>query len=109
MGLGISKWDVVLVNFDPTIGKEIKKTRPALVVSPNEINEYWSPIVVIPMTSKIKDLGFRTLITFQGIQGQVAIDQIRAVDRVRIWKQVGNLKEEFRQKVQTDIDLFFAE
>jgi len=105
----INKWDVLLVNLDPTVGKEIQKTRPAVVVSPNEINEHWSPITIIPLTSKMRDLGFRTRVTFQGKNGQVAIDQIKAIDKKRIVKKLGSLDPAYAAKIQGDILLFFKE
>lgn len=109
MGVVIKKWDVLLVNLDPTIGKEIQKTRPALVVSPDEINQYWSPITVLPLTSKIRDLGFRTRIKFQGKVGQVAIDQIKAIDKTRIVKKMGSISSLEAKAVQKDLMLFFKE
>ncbi len=108
MGLGIKRWDVVLVNFDPTIGKEIRKTRPALVVSPDEINGHWSPVVVVPMTTKTRDLNFRAEIEFQGKKGQAAIDQIRAIDKNRIHKVIGRIDESDQINVQVGLNLFFS-
>jgi len=109
VGMVIKKWDVFLVNLDPTIGKEIRKTRPAVVVSPDEINAHWSPVTILPLTSNIRQLGFRTNVKFQEKEGQVAIDQIKAIDTSRILKKIGRLREVDYQKVQRDLLLFFSE
>ena len=105
----IDRWDVLLVNLDPTIGKEIKKTRPAIVVSPDEINHHWSPVVIVPLTSKLRDIDFRTHITFQGIKGQAAIDQIKAIDKLRIVKRLGKLRAHDFRRLQEDLLIFFGE
>ncbi len=107
MGVEIERFDVCLVRLDPTIGNEIKKTRPAIIVSPNEINEFWSPLVIIPLTSKIRELDFRVKVTFQGITGQAAIDQIKAVDRKRIIKKLGSITSRDSKKLLKGIALFF--
>jgi mRNA interferase MazF len=103
----INRFDVVLVRLDPTIGREIKKTRPAIVVSPNEINHNWSPLVVVPLTSKMQDLGFRIGVTFQGTKGQAALDQLKAIDRKRIVKKIGKLSVGDSHAVQEGLLLFF--
>jgi mRNA interferase MazF len=103
----IRKWDVLLVNLDPTGGNEIQKTRPGIVVSPNELNENWSPITILPMTSKIRNLGFRPKVKFQEINGQAAIDQIKVVDKRRIVKKLGTLSSKDQKAVTSGIETFF--
>jgi mRNA interferase MazF len=81
--------EVWLVSLDPTLGSEIQKTRPALVVSPDEANEFLRTVIVAPMTTTERPYPTRVGITFQSKRGQVALDQIRAVDRQRLVRKLG--------------------
>ena len=81
--------EIWLVSLDPTEGSEIKKTRPCLVVSPNEANEYLRTVIVAPMTTTERAYPTRVGVTFQRKRGQVALDQIRAVDRHRMVRKLG--------------------
>jgi len=81
--------EVWLVSLDPTQGSEIQKTRPCLVVSPNEANESLRTVIIAPMTTTERSYPTRVRITFQHRQGQVALDQIRAVDRQRLVRKLG--------------------
>ena len=87
----IKQYELVLVNLDPTIGSEIKKTRPCAVISPNEMNKYLQTIVVAPLTSSSKPYPTRVEIKQTKTTGWVVLDQIRTVDRTRIIKKLGNL------------------
>lgn len=87
----IRQYDLVLVNLDPTIGSEIKKTRPYVVISPNEINKYLQTIVIAPLTSSSKPYPTRVEIKQAKTKGWIVLDQIRTVDRTRIIKKLGNL------------------
>ncbi len=87
----ISQYQIVLVNLDPTIGSEIKKTRPCVVISPNEINKYLRTIVIAPMTTKSKKYPTRIEVKHEGKIGWVVIDQIRTIDKQRIIKNLGRL------------------
>ena len=87
----INRFDVYLINLDPTIGSEIHKTRPCLVVSPDEVNHNLRTAIVAPMTSRGRPYPSRVGCRFKGKQGQVALDQIRAVDRARLVKRLGRL------------------
>jgi mRNA interferase MazF len=89
--MAINRFDVYLINLDPTIGIEIKKTRPCLVVSPDEINHNLRTAIVAPMTTKARTYPSRVPCRFQGKPGQVVLDQIRAVDRARLIKKLGRL------------------
>lgn len=82
---------MVVVNLDPTVGSEIKKTHPCAVVSPNEMNKYLQTIVVAPITNSSKPYPTRVEINQKKIKGWVVIDQIRTVDRTRIVKKLGSL------------------
>ena len=85
----VSRGEIWLINLDPTIGSEIKKTRPCIVVSPQELNDYLRTVVIAPMTSKGRSAGFRVPIAHDGKKGLILLDQIRAVDKARFIKKVG--------------------
>ena len=87
----ISQYDIVLVNLDPTIGSEMKKTRPCVVISPNEMNKYLQTIVIAPLTSSSKPYPTRIEINQTKTKGWIVLDQIRSVDRLRIVKKLGTL------------------
>jgi len=94
----LRQYQIVLVNLDPTIGSEIKKTRPCVIISPNEMNKYLQTIVIAPMTSSLKNYPTRAEVSHDLKKGSIVIDQIRTVDRQRIVKVLGELSEvEFRK------------
>lgn len=84
----INRFDIVLVKLNPTIGSEIQKTRPCIIISPNEMNRL-KTVIVAPMTSQGFDFIFRPKIKFEGKNGLILLDQIRAVDKTRIVKKIG--------------------
>ena len=83
--------EVWLVALDPTAGAEIRKTRPCLIVSPNEINQHLRTAIIAPMTTTERPYPTRVAVTFQGKRGQVALDQLRAVDRQRLVRKLGRI------------------
>lgn len=87
----VSRFDVWLISLDPTVGHEIKKARPGLIVSPDEMNQVLDTYIVLPMTSKSKTYPFRVETTFMGKRGWIAIDQIRTVSRLRMVKRLGKV------------------
>jgi len=87
----MNRFDVFLVNLDPTIGVEIKKTRPCVIISPDEMNRQIKTIIIAPMTTKGITYPTRIACKFQGKQGQVVLDQIRTVDKARLVKKLGRL------------------
>lgn len=89
----MKQYQIVLVNLDPTIGSEIKKTKPCLVVSPDEMNKYLRTIVVAPMTTSAKDYPTRVKIVLKKKSGWAAIDQLRTVDKQRVIKTLGNISK----------------
>ena len=91
MGLEVNRFDVFLVALDPTIGRELKKTRRCTVISPDEMNQHIGMVIIAPMTTKGRDYPTRIPCTFQGVAGQVVLDQIRAVDKTRLVKKFGRL------------------
>ena len=101
--------EIWLINLDPTIGKEINKTRPCMVISPDEANKYLNTIIVAPLTSTIKNYPSRVDCVFKRKKGQVVIDQIRAIDKLRLIKKIGLLSEETNKAVFELIGAYFAE
>jgi len=96
----LRQYQIVLVNLDPTIGSEMKKMRPCVIISPNEMNQYLQTIVVAPMTTKSKQFPTRVEITHNKTKGWVVLDQIRTIDRRRIVKILGELLEKEIVKVK---------
>ncbi len=96
----LMQYEIVLVNLDPTIGSEMKKTRPAVIISPNEMNKYLNTIVIAPITSNSKSYPTRVEINHIKTKGWVVLDQIRTVDRLRIIKKLGNLTEKEILKIK---------
>lgn len=87
----LKQYAIVLVNLDPTVGSEMKKTRPCLIISPNEMNKYLQTIVVAPITNSAKPYPTRVKIQNQNIKGWVVLDQIRSIDRLRVVKVLNAL------------------
>jgi mRNA interferase MazF len=88
-----SRFDVFLVRLDPTEGRKIRKTRPCLIVSPDEMNQHIDPVIVAPMTSKGRPYPTRVAVRFKGKSGQIVLDQIRTVDKSRLGKRLGKIDE----------------
>ena len=95
----MKRFDVYLVNLDPTIGKEIKKTRPALIISPDEMNTHISTVIIAPMTTKGRSYPSRIACKFQGKDGQIILDQIRAIDKLRLHRKLGRIDKNTSEKV----------
>ena len=91
MAMVVNRFDVYLINLDPTIGSDIQKTRPCLVISPDEMNRNIRTVIIAPMTSAQKDYPTRVTCTFRKKQGQIVLDQIRTVDKVRLIKKLGTI------------------
>jgi mRNA interferase MazF len=89
--MAINRFEVYLINLDPTVGSEIKKTRPCLVVSPDEMNHNIRTVIVAPLTTKGPSYPTRVPCRFKGKGGQVVLDQVRAVDRSRLIKKLGRI------------------
>ena len=104
----INRFEVYLVNLDPTLGSEIRKTRPCLIVSPDELNHRLRTTIVAPMTTKGKSYPTRVACRFKGKNGQVVLDQIRTVDRNRLAKRLGRLDAETAAKVLEVLAELFA-
>ena len=105
----LNQYSIVLVNLDPTIGSEIKKTRPCVVISPDEMNKYLHTVVIAPMTSNSKPYPTRVEVKHNKTKGWVVVDQIRTVDRQRITKVFGKLSEKEISKLKSVIFETFVE
>lgn len=103
------QYEIVVVNLDPTIGSEIKKKRPCLVVSPNEMNKHLATIVICPITSQSKNYPTRVSFDLEGQQNWVVIDQIRTIDQSRVTKTIGILDDETIEKVKAVIKETFVD
>ncbi len=99
----LKQYQIVLVNLDPTIGSEMKKTRPCVILSPNEMNKYLQTIVIAPMTSNLKSYPTRVPIKHNNTEGRIVLDQIRNIDRQRIIKILDKLSENEIYEVKTII------
>ena len=108
VGSVIGRGQVYLVRLDPTLGSEIKKTRPCVVVSPDELNEHLRPVIVAPMTSGGRAYPWRPRCRFRGRAGFVALDQLRTVDVERLLKQLGELDGETVVAVLEALQEMFA-
>lgn len=82
----LDQYSVILVNLDPTVGSEIRKTRPCVIISPNEMNKYLRTVIVAPMTTNTRKYPTRVPISSNGKKGMIAIDQVRTIDKQRIVK-----------------------
>jgi len=109
MAMVVNRFDVFLVNLDPTIGSEIKKTRPCLIISPNEINHYISTVIVAPMITKGQPYPTRVTCQFQGKEGQIVLDQIRTIGKIRLVKLLGQITTEEQKAVLDILAEIFAE
>lgn len=109
MGVVVKRFDVFLVNLDPTIGSEIQKTRPCVVISPDEMNRYIATVIIAPMTTKGKTYPTRVACQFQGKDGQIVLDQIRTIDKARLVKKLGQISQDEQRVVLDILAEMFAE
>jgi mRNA interferase MazF len=109
MGVVVGRFDVYLVSLDPTVGREIQKTRPCLVISPDEMNRNIGTVIIAPMTTKGRSYPTRIDCVFEGKEGQIILDQIRTVDKTRLVKKLGQISVIERQAVLNALAELFAE
>ena len=105
----INRFEVYLVNLDPTVGREIRKTRPCLVISPDEMNHHIRTVIVAPMTTKGQAYPTRVPCTFKGRSGQIVLDQIRTVDSARLVRKLGKISQGTASDVLVVLQEMFAE
>jgi mRNA interferase MazF len=108
MGVVVRRFEVYLVALDPTVGYEISKTRPCLVVSPDEMNAHIGTVIVAPMTSTSRPYPSRIACNFAGKSGQVILDQLRTVDKTRLVKKMGSIDEAVHEVVLEALQKIFA-
>jgi len=104
----VQRFDVHLISLDPTKGSEIRKTRPCLIISPDEMNKHIRTVIIAPMTSTIKNYPTRVTTTFQGRKGQIVLDQIRTVDKSCLIKNFGSISKAAEEKVLGILQEIFA-
>jgi mRNA interferase MazF len=102
------RFEVYLVPLDPALGGEMQKTRPCVIVSPDESNSRLRTVVIVPLTSKPKDFPGRIRIRFQGQEGEAAIDQLRAVDKTRLVRRIGAISGEDTFRIREALVEFFG-
>jgi mRNA interferase MazF len=108
MALVVKRFDVYLVNLDPTIGSKIQKTRPCLVISPDEINRNIRTLIIAPMTSAQKEYPTRVSCIFRKKQGQIVLDQVRTVDKTRLIQKLGTIDSKAQLDVISVLQRLFA-
>ena len=104
----VKRFDVYLVNLDPTIGSEIQKTRPCLVISPDEMNRNIRTVIIAPMTSTPKEYPTRVSCTFRKRKGQIILDQVRTVDKARLIQKLGTIDSKAQLDVISVLQRLFA-
>ena len=103
-----TRFGVFLISLDPTMGSEIKKTRPCVVISPNEMNRHLRTVIIAPMTTKSRSYPSRIAIRFQKKEGEIVLDQIRTVDKSRLVKYLGTIDEASAKEVLVVLSKMFA-
>ena len=103
-----NRFDVFLISLDPTRGSEMRKTRPCLIISPDEMNDHIRTVIVAPMTTKGRPYPSRVSCTFQGKRGQVVLDQIRTVDKTRLVRRLGAISSGVQGKVLDALQEIFT-
>jgi len=103
-----SRFDVFLITLDPTVGHEMQKTRPCVVISPDDLNQHLRTVIVAPMTSRGRSYPFRATCRFQGKSGEIALDQIRTVDQSRLVKRLGRISAQTQTTVLQILERMFA-
>ncbi|MFH0894529.1 MAG: type II toxin-antitoxin system PemK/MazF family toxin [Pseudomonadota bacterium] len=108
MAMVANRFDVYLTNLDPAVGSEIQKTRPCLIISPDEMNKHIRTVIIAPMTTAGKDYPTRVTCTFKKKKGQIVLDQIRTTDKARLVKKLGTIDPETQLKVITILQRLFS-
>jgi len=109
MAMVVNRFDIYLINLDPTLGAEIKKTRPCLIISPDEMNRHIRTVIVAPLTTKGgKAYPSRVACEFRGKKGQIVLDQIRTLDKSRLIKKLGTADPQIQVEVISTLQKMFA-
>ena len=109
MGVVTERFDVFLVTLDPTVGSEIQKTRPCLIISPNEMNKHLATVIIAPMTTSGKQYPSRISVNFDGKDGFITLDHIRSVSKDRLVKKLGTIDLETSKAVLMALGEMFAD
>ena len=104
----VKRFEVYLIKLDPTVGSEIQKTRPCLVISPDEMNRFIKTVIVAPMTTRGASYPTRVPCKFQGKQGQIVLDQVRTVDKTRLVRRLGKIEKKTQADVLSVLNEMFA-
>jgi len=104
----VKRGEVWLVNLDPTVGSEIRKSRPCLIVSPAEMHDYLRTVIAAPLTTKSRTAGFRVALHFMGKDGLILLDQIRALDKQRLVKRLGTISDQVLDRVLETLGEVFS-
>jgi len=105
----LNQYHIILVNLDPTIGSEIKKTRPCTIISPDEMNKYLQTVIIAPMTSQSKHYPTRIEVKHNNIKGWIVLDQLRTIDKQRILKVLDKLTDKEIAKLKSTIKETFVD
>jgi mRNA interferase MazF len=108
MAVVVTRFDIFLINLDPTAGSEIKKARPCLIISPDEMNRFIKTVIIAPMTTAGKDYPTRVTCKFKDKVGQIVLDQIRTIDKTRLIKKLGTIDPNTQVEVITVLQKLFA-
>ena len=108
MAMVVKRFDVYLISLDPTVGSEIQKTWPCLIISPDEMNRHIKTVIVAPMTSTTKEYPTRVTCKFRKKQGQIVLDQIRTIDKSRLIKKLGSIDSKAQLEVISTLQRLFA-
>lgn len=103
----MKRFEVYLINLDPSVGHEIKRMRPCLIVSPDEMNKHIKTVIIAPMTTKGREYPTRINCRFKGKSGQIVLDQIRTVDKIRLTKKLGIINLDTQKKVASVLSEMF--
>ncbi len=104
----VARGEVWLVALDPSVGSEIRKTRPCVIVSPPEMHDYLRTVIVAPMTTGARPAPYRIAVTFQGKRGLILLDQLRTLDKIRLVKRLGNISATVSASTQKTLQQVFA-
>ncbi len=104
----VNRFDVYLINLDPSVGSEIQKTRPCLIISPDEMNRYIRTVIVAPLTTAGTNYPTRVSCKFKKKKGQIVLDQIRTIDKTRLIKKLGSIDPETQLEVISVLQRLFA-
>ena len=108
MAMVVNRFDVYLINLDPTVGSEIQKTRPCLIISPDEMNRHIRTVIVAPITSAGKDYPTRISCKFKKKEGQIVLDQVLTIDKTRLIKKIGSINPGTQLEVISVLQRLFA-